>query len=129
MSLRQSSILAACFAIAFLAIGLTYWPIPYAQADLPGDLSNIALLIVATLAAVARVAGRSGLLASCAAVGASVPAAILARVVVETAADPTSHNLWPFEVVIAGGAGFACALAGALVGGFVARRRTAAAGD
>ena len=38
--------------------------------------------------------------------------AVLARVAVETAEDPTSHNLWPFEVVIAGGIGFAGALAG-----------------
>jgi len=28
--------------------------------------------------------------------------AVMARVALEVAADPTSHNLWPFEVVIAG---------------------------
>lgn len=28
--------------------------------------------------------------------------AIMVRVALEVAADPTSHNLWPFEVVIAG---------------------------
>jgi hypothetical protein len=35
----------------------------------------------------------------------------MARVAVETSRDPTTHNLWPFEVVIAGGIGL---IAGAL---------------
>ena len=30
------------------------------------------------------------------------PIAVVGRVVMDTAADPTSHNLWPFEVVLAG---------------------------
>jgi hypothetical protein len=43
----------------------------------------------------------------------------MARVVYETAIDPTSHNLWPFELVIAAGVGFLIASAGSLVGGFL----------
>src|SRR5688500_11230611 len=31
----------------------------------------------------------------------SVPVAVLARVVVDAAKDPTSHNLWPLEFIIA----------------------------
>lgn len=38
---------------------------------------------------------------SVAIVGASVPVAVLFRIAVETTADPTTHNLWPFEVIIA----------------------------
>jgi hypothetical protein len=38
--------------------------------------------------------------------------AVMGRVGVETSRDPTSHNLWPFEVVIAGSIGFAGALLG-----------------
>ena len=30
------------------------------------------------------------------------PIAVVGRVVMDTAADPTSHNLWPLEVVLAG---------------------------
>lgn len=41
-------------------------------------------------------------------IAAALPAAIMAfvilRLVVDTARDPTSHNLWPFEIVMAGGA-------------------------
>ena len=46
-------------------------------------------------------------------VGASAPAAVAVRVFVEIILDPTSHNLWPFEIVIAAATGFACAAAGA----------------
>jgi hypothetical protein len=35
--------------------------------------------------------------------------AVIARVAVETTRDPTSHNLWPFEVVITGFFGFVAA--------------------
>jgi hypothetical protein len=39
---------------------------------------------------------------------AMVPAAVMAfvvlRIVIDTARDPTSHNLWPFEILIWGGA-------------------------
>ncbi|HSF07215.1 MAG TPA: hypothetical protein VLG10_15635 [Methylomirabilota bacterium] len=39
-------------------------------------------------------------------VGAAVPAAVMAfvvlRIIIDTAIDPTSHNLWPFEILIYG---------------------------
>jgi hypothetical protein len=41
-------------------------------------------------------------------IGAAVPALVMAfvigRIVVDTALDPTSHNLWPFEILMWGGA-------------------------
>jgi hypothetical protein len=42
--------------------------------------------------------------------------------------DPTSHNLWPFELVIAGFLGFAFSLSGAFAGWLITRvaRRPAA---
>jgi hypothetical protein len=39
----------------------------------------------------------------------------LARIVVDTARDPTSHNLWPFEILMVGGAGLAAFAVVALV--------------
>lgn len=40
-------------------------------------------------------------------IAALVPVAVLAfvalRIVVDTARDPTSHNLWPFEIIMFGG--------------------------
>jgi hypothetical protein len=41
-------------------------------------------------------------------IAAAVPALVMAfvvgRIVVDTAIDPTSHNLWPFEILMWGGA-------------------------
>jgi len=41
-------------------------------------------------------------------IAATVPAFVMAfvvgRIIVDTARDPTSHNLWPFEILIWGGA-------------------------
>ena len=40
-----------------------------------------------------------------------VPVAVMAfvvgRIVVDTSRDPTSHNLWPFEILYSGAAGLA----------------------
>jgi hypothetical protein len=55
-----------------------------------------------------------------AAVPAGIVGFVILRIVVDTGADPTSHNLWPFEVLIAGLASLA--VVGALA---VARRLTA----
>jgi hypothetical protein len=44
--------------------------------------------------------------------GGSVPAAVLARVAVDMAKDPTSDNLWPFEFIIAAIVGVLCSSAG-----------------
>jgi hypothetical protein len=42
-----------------------------------------------------------------AAVPAGIVGFVILRIVVDTAGDPTSHNLWPFEVLIAGFASLA----------------------
>ena len=59
------------------------------------------LVVVGVLAAAARAVGKARFIAVILAVGAAVPAPILARIAVDTAKDPTSHNLWPFEFIIA----------------------------
>ena len=104
------------FVAAFFAIGLFYWRIPYAQVSLPSSLPGVGLIASAAAAALARGFGGGGLVMSVLAAGAGAPAAVLARVIVDVSRDGTSHNLWPFEVVIAAAVGGICALAGALVG-------------
>jgi hypothetical protein len=37
----------------------------------------------------------------------AIMAFVVGRIVVETARDPTSHNLWPFEILYSGTAGLA----------------------
>lgn len=108
--------LVAAFVIGFFAVGLPYWQIPYAKVSLPNTLYGMGLLVVGVLAAAARAFGKARLLAVVLAVGAAVPAPILARIAVDTAKDPTSHNLWPFEFIIAAVIGVLCSSAGTLVG-------------
>ena len=108
--------LVAAFVISFFAVGLPYWQIPYAKVSLPNTLYGMGLLVVGVLAAAARAFGKARLLAVVLAVGAAVPAPILARIAVDTAKDPTSHNLWPFEFIIAAVIGVLCSSAGTLVG-------------
>jgi hypothetical protein len=44
-----------------------------------------------------------------------VMALVVARIVIDTSRDPTSHNLWPFEIVYSGAAGLALIIVLALV--------------
>ncbi len=113
--------LAAAFVVSFFAVGFPYWQIPYAKISLPSTLYGTGLLVVGILAAAARAFGKARLLAVILAIDGAVPASILARIAVDTAKDPTSHNLWPFEFIIAAVLGVLCSSAGALVGSLPAR--------
>ncbi|OAI47786.1 hypothetical protein AYO43_11450, partial [Nitrospira sp. SCGC AG-212-E16] len=99
MTLRAVFWLVAAFVISFFAVGVPYWQIPYAKVSLPSTLYGTSLVVVGVLAAAARAVGKARILTVILAVGAAVPAPILARITVETAKDPTSHNLWPLEVI------------------------------
>ncbi len=108
------------FLITFLAIGISYWQIPYAKLSLPGSLPGYSIAIAVVLAALLRLVFDIPFLWALLCVGLAFPACVMARVEAETLADPTSHNLWPFEVLIAAGVGFSASLAGSLLGGVAA---------
>lgn len=116
MTSRAVYWLVVAFVLSFFAVGVPYWQIPYAKVSLPNTLYDIGLLVVGVLAAAARALGKARFLAVTLAVGAAVPAPILARIAVDTVKDPTSHNLWPFEFIIAAALGVLCSSAGTLVG-------------
>jgi hypothetical protein len=116
MKLRGAFWLVAAFVISFFAVGFPFWQIPYAKVSLPSTLYGMGLVVVGVLAAAARAVGKARFLAVILAVGAAVPAPILARIAVDTAKDTTSHNLWPFEFIIAAVIGVLCSSTGALVG-------------
>ena len=104
MTLRAAFWLVAAFAISFFAVGVPYWQIPYSKLSLPTTLYDTGSVVVGLLAAAARALGKARLMTVILAVGAAVPVPILTRIAVDTARDPTSHNLWPFEIVVWGGA-------------------------
>jgi len=105
--------LVASTLAGLLACGLPLWPIPYREVSMPGNPSTAVWLLLGALAGLlaghlVRQRKRNAILA----VAGGFVLAVLLRVAVETARDPTSHNLWPFEVVIAGGIGLMAATIG-----------------
>jgi hypothetical protein len=114
---------APAFGLSFLAVGLPYWLIPYSEVNLPDALIGPGLLVVCGAALLLRTFRAATFWRTTGLVGSTVPAAVMARILVEGLLDPTSHNLWPLEVTIAAvlGLGLACALAGAAVGSLTAQ--------
>lgn len=51
----------------------------------------------------------------------ALPATAMLRVIVDTARDPTSHNLWPLELMLAAFYGAFCAILGAAIGQLLRR--------
>lgn len=100
--------LLLAFAAVVLAAGIPYWRLPYDEinrghfAILPGALLLGLLTLILVAAEVARVKAIAVTMLLC------VPAIDVVSIVKDTTADPTSHNLWPFEFAIA-------AISGALV--------------
>lgn len=84
--------------------------------QLPEALYGFGLWVVALSALFARWRLGFGLPWAAFVAGAGVPLAVLAKLMVDLASDPTSHNLWPFELAIAAAVGFAAGLVGALAG-------------
>ena len=85
-----------------LACGLPLWPIAYKDVSIG---SNPSTRVWFALGALAGFVGgwllKPKLRRPILAVTFGFALAVCGRVEVETSRDPTSHNLWPFEVVIA----------------------------
>jgi hypothetical protein len=102
--------------LGFLAGGLPLWPVPYYSIDLsnPGFLGQ---WIGAGIIAGGFPAALSSLSMHRSAVllGAGFGMAVLARVLFEIIQDPTTHNLWPFEVAISVAVGLLAGIGGSLL--------------
>jgi sugar phosphate permease len=104
------------FAVVVLAAGFPYWRIPYDElnrghfAILPGALllGFLTFILVVTKLAPAR---RTAYAMLC-----CVPVIVCISIAKDTARDPTSHNLWPFEFVFAAIAGAAVVMPAMLLG-------------
>ena len=123
MTDRRTLWLASGFAAGVLLAGVPFWRLPY-NADFWGNppfvLGMAGLgLVTAVLAAsgIARLAHIFWVML------AAFPAAVMIRVVVETTQDPTGHNLWPFELILAAVLSLAIVVPGLLIGALVRRIR------
>ena len=114
--------LLIAFLVAFVGVGFRYWQLPYSQVSLPDSLYGPGLAAVAVVALMARAFGLARFWKVWLLVAAAVPVAVLVRIVVETAADATTHNLWPLEIAIAIALGLGCSLVGTLLGSLLLTR-------
>jgi|SRR5215475_12294972 len=104
------------FAVVVLAAGIPYWSVSYDElnrghfAVLPGAvlLGILTLFLVAAdVAPIKRIAWTMLL---------CVPTIVAVSIAKHTAADPTSHNLWPFELLLAAISGAVIVLPALLLG-------------
>ncbi len=114
--------LLIAFLIAFVGVGFRYWQLPYAQVSLPDSLYGPGLVAVAVIALMARAFGLARFWKVWLLIATTVPAAVLVRIIVDTTADTTSHNLWPLEIAIALALGLGCSLVGSLLGSLLLTR-------
>ena len=110
------------FFIAFVAVGFAHWQLPYDKVSLPNSLCGPGLVAVGLIAMMLRAFGVGRFLTVWWLIAATVPAAVMARVVVDTARDSTSHNLWPLEILIALAVGLGCSLVGTALGSLLLMR-------
>lgn len=104
------------FCAAVVSLGLKYWLIPYGTLNLPEALLGPGLAVTGFGCAIAVALGAAKFWRGVLVFGSAAPTTVMIRVVVECVADPTRHNLWPFEVVIAYGVGLPWAAGGAVIG-------------
>lgn len=113
---RRFATLLPVALVCTLAVLVPYAGRVDAGQQMPDALYGFGLWVVALAALIARWRLGVGVPLAALAAGAGVPIAVLAKVAWDVAGDPTSHNLWPFELVIALGVAAVPAALGALAG-------------
>lgn len=109
---------AAAAGVCALLFGSVYWTTGYSDLDI-GSI-GLGLYLIAVVPVIALRATRSApYLLAAAALPAGLVTAVAVRIAVDVAQDPTSHNLWPFEIVIAGVVGVFWGLVAATLGELV----------
>jgi protein-S-isoprenylcysteine O-methyltransferase Ste14 len=121
MQLSASRAAAIAFVLTFFAVGIPFWSIPYSKLNVPDGLYGFGLVVAFAAAAALCATMKTTFRRAWLVVGLAVPAALMARVIVEGILDPTRHNLWPLALMIAAGLGLIVSCAGAVVGLVLAR--------
>lgn len=112
--------LLPALAVCYLAMGIPYWQIPYSSLSLPNPLYDIGLVLVVAGAFAFHLSGL-GFLRSAVSFGCVAPAVVATRIILDTARDGSTHNLFPFEIAIAVFVGFLAAAFGAVIGMVIGR--------
>ena len=118
---RRTKWLASGFAAGLAVTGIPFWRLPY-NADYFGDVGlQLGFAGLAAVTAALSASGAARLPRIFWVMLAAFPAAVAIRVVVETAQDPTDHNLWPFELIFAGVMSLVAVVPGLLIGALLRR--------
>lgn len=104
------------FLAALLVVGIPWWTAPYNRFSFGHPLAILGCLVYVSMAAWVAGGTPLGLRRGGLVLGAAVPSAVLIRVMADVVRDPSSHNLWPFEVVFAAAFGFGVAYGAGLLG-------------
>jgi hypothetical protein len=109
------------FLVCFLFAGIPLWRTPYAELVVPNAFYGSGIVMVFLAAAVLRAGGGATFGRSLLVPALALPAALMARVVVEGLMVPGRHNLWPLALTIAFVLGAVVAAGGAVAGHLVSR--------
>lgn len=109
------------YCISVLALGLPYWLQAYDQLTLPNSLFGVGTPVMMLSALVLRGFFKLKTRQTMLAIAAAAPTVVLVRILVEVFLRPDSHNLWPFELIIACLFGLIVAAIGVVGGAIVAR--------
>ena len=103
----------AAFVVPVVVLGVPYLSVTYSQLRYSGVVGWYGTLVLGATALAARLLGRVSLPLAIVVPVAALLSVVAARIVMDVSVDPTDHNLWPFEIVIAAGSGgFGSALGG-----------------
>jgi uncharacterized oligopeptide transporter (OPT) family protein len=114
---------AVVASICALIVVVPYWSVDYADVE-DGGLSSFALPVAGVLGAAAFLLSALRLghkLEIAIAMCLPAPIAVVGRILIDTADDPTTHSLWPFEIAVAIGISVPPVLLGIFLGWAVRR--------
>lgn len=120
---RTSWQLSAAFLVGMLSVGIPFWLMPYNKLNVPDALYGAGLIVVFILALSLRAFGLATFSRTLHVLAASVPAAVMVRIVVEGVMDPTKHNLWPLVIIISTMVGYVAVAPGVILGQLIYRWR------
>ena len=114
MDIKEQGWVFGAFLLCFLIVGVPYWLMPYNELTLPNAVLGPGLLTIVILALILQASKKLAFKRVVIISGFVVPSVVFAPVCLDAISDPSSHNLWPFEIIIAIMVGIIPALTGAL---------------
>ncbi len=105
--------------MAFMVSGVAIWLPAYSDLSLPNALIGYPLWVILLSAFFTKLFSKHGAVIISLSIGAAPLVAYFLRMMVDTAKDPTSHNLWPIALFIIGVVCFPAAALGSSLAWFL----------